>query len=418
MASSTIHTGLDIGSHSIKVAVLEQTETGMQVIGAAEGLSQGVKRNSVVNIEDAVSALSNVLEQVERMTGVAVASATVGVCGTHIKIMESSGVVAVSKANREISADDVKRAIDAAEMVALPANYTNYTVLHVIPREFIVDNQTVVKDPIGMTGVRLEVKTQIVLGLSSEINNITKCVYRTGVDIADAAFSILACSESILDKRQKELGVALVNIGSSTTSLVVYEEGDVLHAAVLPVGSQHITNDLATGLLIDIDTAELIKTDVVNVDLEKVSKRDEFELSKYTNNADERKYLSLYEASEIASARQEELFDLVNKELKKINRAGLLPSGIVLTGGGAKLQGMVELAKQVFKLPVFIGLPKQIDQAPIDKVIDPMFTTAVGLALWSKDAGVSVKRNWKEGGQIGKTVDKIKDFFGSLIPNS
>lgn len=417
MPSSTIHTGLDIGSHSIKVAVLEQTENGIQVIGAADGLSQGVKRNSIVNIEDAVSSLSNVLEQVERMIGTAVTSATVGVCGTHIKIMESSGVVAVSKANREISADDVKRAIDAAEMVALPANYTNYTVLHVIPREFIIDNQTMVKDPIGMTGVRLEVKTQIVLGLSSEINNITKCVYRTGVDIADAAFSILACSESILDKRQKDLGVALINIGSSTTSMVVYEEGDVLHAAVLPVGSQHVTNDLATGLLIDIDAAELIKTDVVNVDLEKISKRDEFDLSKYVNNEDERKYMSLFDASEIASARQEELFDLVNKELKKINRAGLLPSGIVLTGGGSKLQGIVELAKRTFKLPVFIGLPKQIDQAPIDKVIDPIFTTAVGLALWSKDAGVSVKRNWSEGGQIGKTVDKIKGFFGSLIPN-
>ncbi len=417
MPSSTIHTGLDIGSHSIKVAVLEQTENGIQVIGAADGLSQGVKRNSIVNIEDAVSSLSNVLEQVERMIGTAVTSATVGVCGTHIKIMESSGVVAVSKANREISADDVKRAIDAAEMVALPANYTNYTVLHVIPREFIIDNQTLVKDPIGMTGVRLEVKTQIVLGLSSEINNITKCVYRTGVDIADAAFSILACSESILDKRQKDLGVALINIGSSTTSMVVYEEGDVLHAAVLPVGSQHVTNDLATGLLIDIDAAELIKTDVVNVDLEKISKRDEFDLSKYVGNSDERKYMSLFEASEIASARQEELFDLVNKELKKINRAGLLPSGIVLTGGGAKLQGIIELAKKTFKLPVFIGLPKQIDQAPIDKVIDPIFTTAVGLALWSKDAGVSVKRNWSEGGQIGKTVDKIKGFFGSLIPN-
>ena len=418
MASSTIHTGLDIGSHSIKVAVLEQTETGMVVIGASEGLSQGVKRNSVINIEDAVSSLSNVLEQVERMTGTAVTSATVGVCGTHIKIMESSGVVAVSKANREISSDDVKRAIDAAEMVALPANYTNYTVLHVIPREFIVDNQTVVKDPIGMTGVRLEVKTQIVLGLTSEINNITKCVYRTGVDIADAAFSILACSESILDKRQKDLGVALINIGSSTTSLVVYEEGDVLHAAVLPVGSQHVTNDLATGLLIDIDSAELIKTDIVNVDLEKVSKRDEFDLSKFVNNNDERKYLSLLEASEIAAARQEELFDLVNKELKKINRAGLLPSGIVLTGGGAKLQGIVELAKHIFKLPVFIGLPKQIEQSPIDKVVDPIFTTAVGLALWSKEAGISVKKNWNEGGQIGKTIDKLKDFFGSLIPNS
>jgi cell division protein FtsA len=418
MPAITLHTGLDIGSHSIKVAVLEQTETGLQVIGAADGLSQGIKRNSVVNIEDAVSSLSNVLEQVERMTGVAITSATVGVCGTHIKVMESSGVVAVSKANREISSDDVNRAIDAAEMVALPANYTNYTVLHVIPKEFIVDNQTIVKDPIGMTGVRLEVKTQIVLGLSSEINNITKSVYRTGVDIADAAFSILACAEATLDKRQKELGVALVNIGSSTTSLVVYEEGDVLHAAVLPIGSQYITNDLATGFLIDIDSAELIKTDIVNVDLEKVSKRDEFDLSKYMANAVDKKYYSLYEASEIASARQEEIFELVNKELKKINRSGLLPSGIVLTGGGAKINGAVELAKKTFKLPVFIGMPKQTNETPIDKVVDPTFTTAIGLALWAKDDGVSIKKNWSNGGQIGKTVDKIKGFFGSLIPNS
>jgi cell division protein FtsA len=417
MTNSVIHTGLDIGSHSIKVAVLEQSENGLQIIGVADGPSQGVKRNSVINIEEAVSSLSGVLEQVERMTGLPISSAIVGVSGTHIKVMESSGVVAVSKANREISSDDVKRAIDAAEMVALPANYTNYTVLHVIPREFVVDNQMVIKDPIGMTGVRLEVKCQIVLGLSSEINNITKSVYRTGVDIADAAFSILACAEAVLDKRQKDLGVALVNIGSSTTSLVVYEEGDVLHAAVLPVGSQHITNDLATGLRIHVNTAELIKTDVVNVDLDKVSKREEFDLSKYVVGQTEKSFYSVHQASEIASARQEELFELVNMELKKINRAGLLPSGIILTGGGAKIQGIIELAKRTFKLPVFLGLPQQIDQTPIDKAVDPVFTTAIGLALWSKELGANIKRSWTQGGQIGKAAAKIRDFFDSLLPH-
>jgi cell division protein FtsA len=415
MRQAEIVTGLDIGSGNIRIVVLQQQDAGnWQIIGAAERPSEGMAKGMVTNIEDLVSAISETLEQAERMTGLPVESAAIGISGTHIKTLESKGVVAVAKADKEITEEDVARAIEAAQAVATPANYE---ILHVIPKDFTVDNQSGIKDPVGMTGVRLEVSTQIIMGLSSQIKNLTKCIYRAGIDIDELVFNILACTESVLTKQQKELGVALVNIGSQTTNLIVYEEGEVLHTAVLPIGSNHITADITIGLRTSIETAETIKLEIVNLDAKKVSKRDEIDLAKYSADEKERTMISVKHICDIARARVEEIFYLVNRELKKINREGMLPSGIILTGGGSKLAGLVDLAKEKFKLPAFEGRPLGVEESPVDKVNDPVYTTALGLAIWGTQNGIQKNRlHLSSFSSVDDVVGKMKDWFKSLLP--
>src|SRR3989339_1264819 len=280
MSQVQIISGLDIGSSNIRLVTLQnQPDNAWQIIGVVEQKTEGVAKGMVTNIEDLVSSVSEVVEKSERMIGLPIESCVVGISGTHIQTLESRGVVAVAKADKEITEEDVARSIEAAQAVATPANYE---ILHVIPKDFTVDNQSGIKDPVGMTGVRLEVATQIIIGLSSQIKNLTKCIYRAGIDVDDLVFSILACSESTLTKRQKELGVALLNIGSQTTSMAVFEEGDVLHTAVLPIGSSYITSDITIGLRTSIETAEAIKLEVVELNPKKVSKRDEIDLAKYS----------------------------------------------------------------------------------------------------------------------------------------
>src|SRR3989338_6563300 len=250
-----IYTGLDVGSHAVRVAVgkLVPSADGreqMHIIGAVEVSSSGVNKGTITNLEDAVSSISRSLEQAERITGVPISSAWVGISGGHILSQESRGVIGVGKSDGEIREEDVERAIEAARTVATP---TNYEIIHVIPKSFVVDGQRGIKDPVGMNGIRLEVDALIIQGLGSQIKNMTKAVYRTGLDIEDLVFSILATAESVISERQKELGVCVVNIGASTTSLVVFEEGDILHTAVLPIGSDHITSDIAIGLRTSID---------------------------------------------------------------------------------------------------------------------------------------------------------------------
>jgi cell division protein FtsA len=415
MPQSSIITGLDIGSSNIRLVALTRGHEGnFQIIGAAEKSSEGVAKGMVSNIEEAVSSISEVLEQAERMINLPINTTVVGISGTHIKTLESTGVVAVAKANKEIMEEDVERAIEAAQAVATPPNYE---ILHVIPKDFSVDNQTGIKDPVGMTGVRLEVQTQIIMGLSSQIKNLTKCVYRTGVDVADLVFGILASAESTLTKKQKELGVALVNIGSQTTCVAVFEEGDVLHTAVLPIGSNHITTDIAIGLRIAMETAEALKIEVARANSQEVNKRNEIDLAKYSSTEKERTMVSERHIAEITQARLEEIFSLVDKELKRVNRSGMLPAGVIITGGGAKLPGLIELAKDKFKLPVFLGLPLGTEENPIDKVNDPTYTTALGLALWGSQSESKVGRiHLPSFSSIDQVVGKMKEWFKSLLP--
>ncbi|MEK7518805.1 MAG: cell division protein FtsA, partial [Patescibacteria group bacterium] len=252
-------------------------------------------------------------------------------------------------------------------------------ILHVIPRTFTVDNQKGVKDPIGMSGIRLEVDAQVIQGLTAQVKNLTKCVYRTGVEIDELVLGVLAASEAVLTKRQKEIGVALLNIGASTSSLMVFEEGDVLHAGIIPVGAGHITNDIAIGLRTSIDVAERVKIEFGTAMPEEVGKRDEINLADI--DPKESGVVSRKHVAEIIEARVAEIFSMVDKELQKVDRSGLLPAGIVLIGGGAKLSGIIEVAKREFRLPAAVGNPLNLITA-IDKVHEPEYATAVGLAAW------------------------------------
>lgn len=417
MAHEETFTGLDIGSSTVRVAMGQLgMPDGVQILGAAEVPAEGLSKGSVTSIEDAVSSISKALEALERMTGIPVEHAFVGIGGTHITTQESHGVVAVSKADGEIKEEDVERVIEAAQAVATPPNYE---ILHVLPRSFIVDNQKGIKDPVGMNGIRLEVDAQIIQGLSAQIKNLTKCIYRTGVDIDDVVLGVLAASEAVLTKKQKELGVALVNLGATTTSVLVFEEGDVLHAGILPVGASHVTNDIAIGLRTSIDIAEGVKLQYGTALPEEVGKREEIHLDEFNeqeNGVVERKHVA-----EIIEARCEEIFKMVEKELAKVDRSGLLPAGVVLTGGGAKLPGLVEIAKREFRLPAFVGVPQNIAQTPVDKVKDPSWSTAVGLVLWG--ASLATRGGTGSGGlglprfsSVADVTGKMKKWFKSLIP--
>lgn len=416
MPRDDIITGLDIGSSHIRVVsgqLKPNNEGGemVHIIGAAEVPAEGISKGSIVSIEDAVSSISAALEKCERMTGAPIEHALVSVNGSHVVAQESHGVVAVSKANGEVGEDDVERVIEAAQSVATPPNYE---ILHVIPRTFAVDDQTSIKDPVGMTGIKLEADAQIVLGMTSHVKNITKTVYRTGVDVEDLVVEVLAASESALTNRQKDLGVAIVNIGASTTGLMVFEEGDVLHTKILPVGSGHITNDIAIGLRTSVDIAEQVKIEYGTALSEEVSKRDEIDLSQIDEH--ELVRVSRKEVAEIIQARLEEIFDMVQKELKQVDRDSKLPGGIVFTGGGAKLNGLVDAGKSHFRTNASIGTPLNM-QTAIDKVQDPAFATAVGLVQWGEGLTSGTNRpSLTNFSSVANVTGKMGKWFKSLMP--
>lgn len=410
--------GLDIGSSAVRLAVGQrvaiQGESELQIVGASEVPASGISKGIIASIEDATAAVSACMEKAERMLGAPLERAWVGISGSHILTEESRGVVAVSKPDGEITEEDVERAIEAARTVATPLNYE---ILHVIPKSFTVDGQSGIKDPVGMTGIRLEVDAQIIQGLSSQIKNLTKCIYRTGFDIEDLVLSILATSEAVATARQKELGVAVVNIGGSTTSYAVFEEGDLLTTGVIPIGSDHITSDIAIGLRTSIDVAERFKVEHGTVLIKDIAKKDEINLEDLggENEMVSRKYVG-----EIIHARVEEMFERFDRELKKIGRSGMLPSGIIFTGGGAKLDGLVDLAKEKLRLPAALGYPSGVSSV-LEKVNDLSFATAVGLTIW----GAEMERTRTRTGKFSKLLsvrgfDQVmsgaKRLFKSLIP--
>jgi cell division protein FtsA len=418
MAREDIITGLDIGSTAIRVVcsqLKEQTDGSMalSIIGAGEAPAEGISKGVITSIEDAVSSISSALEKCERMTGIPIEEAVVSINGAHVIAQDSKGVVAVSRPSGEIEEDDVERAMNAAQSVATPPNYE---ILHVIPRAFSVDDQQGIKDPVGMTGIKLEVEAQIILGMTSQIKNVTKSVYRTGVDISDMVVEVLAAAESVLTKRQKELGVVLVNMGGATTSVMVFEEGDVIHSKILPVGSGHITNDIAIGLRTTVDIAEEVKQQFGTALPEMIGKNEEIDLAEIDSSEDAK--VSKKEVAEIIAARLEEIFQMIQKELRSIDRDAKLPAGIVFTGGGSVLPGLTDVAKQQFRTSASIGVPKHV-VSPIEKVNNPGFATAIGLVLWAQHMhhGVNQQRSSSPNfSSVADVTGKMGKWFKSLIP--
>ena len=416
LMAEEIITGLDIGSSHIRIVVGqsmpgEDGKPKLHITGAVDVESSGMHKGSISSMEDAVSSISKVLERAERMTGVAINAAWISIAGHNILVQESRGVVGVSRPDGEINEEDVERAIDAARTVATPSNYE---ILHVLPKSFTVDGQQGIKDPVGMNGIRLEVDALIIQTLSSQIKNLTKSIYRTGLEIDDLVFGPLATAESVLTQRQKELGVCVIDIGASTTSIAVFEEGDIFHTAVLPIGGDHITNDIAIGLRTSLEVAEKVKMAVGQAVPDHVNKKDEFSLREFGSSEEE--FAKSRFIAEIIEARAEEIFERVDDELRKIDRSGMLPVGVVLTGGTMKLSGMVDVGKRILRLPAVVGRPVDISSV-IDEVQDPAYATAVGLAVWGfAISSVSRKRFKLSIKGVDQVADQMRKWLKSLIP--
>jgi cell division protein FtsA len=412
-------TGLDLGSSHIRIAVgqvvsMPERRIGLNVIGITEIPSQGIAKGCVSSLEDAVSSISSALEQAERLVGVPIQEAYVGIGGAHITAQEAKGVIGVSRPDGDIRTEDVARALESARAVVNPANQE---ILHVLPRQFSVDGQAGIKDPIGMQGIRLEADVHVIQGLSSHVRNVTKAVFRTGLDITELVYAPLAAAEAVTASRQRELGVCVLVIGASTTGLAVYEEGELLHAATLPIGADHITSDVAIGLRVSLEVAENIKRNVGQAMPDAVNKREEIDVRDY--GADQTEIVAIQYVSEIIEARVEELYEKVEIELRKIDRSGMLPAGVILTGGGSKLPGMVEVAKRVLQLPCAIGFPTVQSSMP-EFAMDPSFSTAVGLVLWGFEAERkeidTPHRSWGGGAGAGKgMLSKISSPFKKVM---
>ena len=409
--------GLDIGSTGIRLVVGQKVNhlgnEELQIIGAVSAPTLGVSRGSINSIEDATSAVSAALEKAERLVGVPLSSVWVSYNSPKIKCERSKGVVVVSKSNGEIDEQDVDRAMEAAKSMVVP---NNYEILHVIPVRFSIDNQEDIKDPIGMSGLRLEVETLIVLGLSNQVKNLTKAVYRTGLDIDGVVMSSLAMADAVLDNRQKDLGVALINIGATTTSLSVYEEGNLLSTSILPIGADHITNDIAIGLRCPINLAERIKIEHGYSESAAIAKKDEVDITDLVKEEginDNIDVISRKYVAEIIEARVEEIFAKVDEELKAIDRSGMLPAGAILVGGGSLLKGIAETAKRQLRLPVGLGEAKNL-QLAIEKAKAPEFLTALGLVAWGHHAMPTAKTSWKK--NIGGVMSKVKGFMSKVMP--
>lgn len=417
--------GVDLGSSAIRLAV-GQVSIGsdkrevLSVIGAVEVPSQGISKGSVSSLEDVVSSISASLEQIERQIGLPISDVYLSIGGVHLTIQAAKGVIGVSRPEGEIREEDVHRALEAARSIVNPANQE---IIHILPKTFSVDGQTGIKDPIGMQGIRLEAEAHIIQGFSSHVRNITKAAFRTGLEVRELVFAPLASAEAVTTSRQRDVGTVVINVGAGTTSVAVFEEGDLLHAAIFPIGADHITSDLAIGLRTSLELAEHIKRHFATAHADSADRYEEIDLREL--GGDHAEIVSRRFVSDIAQARAEEIFERVEKELKKIERSGMLPAGALLTGGGVKLGGMTEIARQVLRLPVAIGVPTGITTPLTELVQDTAFSTAIGLVLWGynaerEDAGVTKKSGSgyaaKGGEAFKKLSEPLKRMFKSFLP--
>lgn len=421
MAKSEIIVGIDIGSANVRTVIVQifPEEELPRVVGVGIAESDGIRKGMIVDLDEAIKSVNESVEKAERNAGISVDSAIASIGGNHISSQSSKGVIAIGRADGEVTEDDIERVIGAAQAISVPANKE---IIHIIPKNYSLDDQKNIKDPLGMNGVRLEVDAMIIEGSTPVIKNLSKSIEQAGIEIEEFVLAPLAAARATLSKRQKELGVVLVDIGGGTTSLAVYEENDLLHTSILPVGGAHITNDLAIGLRTSVDVAEKVKIEFGNALPREINKKEDINLAEIDPN--EEGTVSRHHIAEIIEARLEEIFNMVNKELKVISRDKLLPGGVVLTGGTAKMPGAVDLAKNILGLPAQTGFPVRLGGL-IDKVDEPSFVTAVGLILWGMEEGLNsgkrggfLKRRLVGGisSGVGGSVDTMKKWFGKFMP--
>ena len=397
--------GLDVGTSRVTAVVGESLDDGtLDVVGIGVAESRGIKRGVVVNVDAAVDSIKKAIEEAELMAGVEIDSVHLALSGPHIKGFNSRGVIAVAGKNREITRDDVRRAIDAAKAVALP---TGREILHVLPQDFVVDEQDGIGAPVGMTGARLEVNVHIVTGAISSTQNLVACVNRAGVTVSDTVIEQLAASESVLTQDEKELGVALVDIGGGTADLAIFERGSLWHTGVVGVGGDHFTNDIAVGLRTPIPDAEKVKRKSGCALSSMVDEDDTIEVASVGGRKP--RLMARRILSEILQPRAEEIFHLVWDEIRRAGYEKALNSGIVLTGGGSILEGMPEIAEQIFDLPIRRGAPTDVGGLT-DHVNSPAFATPVGLVLYAhRNREPELAR--VGAGAFGRMAGKLRGIF-------
>lgn len=421
MVKGQIITGIDIGTSKITTIIASQSKEKetINVIGVANSLSKGMRRSQIVDIEEAVDAIAESIEAAERMAGYSISHAFVSVGGVHIESSNSKGVVAVAEPEGEINLADVNRVVEAARAISLPASRE---ILHVIPRDFSVDGQSGIKDPLGMSGVRLEVETHIITGSSTATRNLIKCVEELGIEVDSMVFSGLAAAEAVLTETEKELGVCLVDIGGGTTSIAVFIDGSLAYSSVLPIGAKNVTNDLAIGLRVSLNSAEKIKLILAKEEKDD-KKEEELDLKKIGIEEDMDKVSRKTLTEGIIRPRLNEIFQMVGEELKKSGYGGSTPAGIVLSGGGAQTIGIISACKRTLSLPVRIGVPQGLSGL-IEEINTSDFASAYGLILYGlrstdKSEGKSFSFNKlgnimgkiPVGGAVKKTIDFIKSFL-------
>jgi cell division protein FtsA len=397
--------GLDVGTSTVCAVVGESLEDGsVDIVGIGVAESRGIKRGVVVNLEAAVESIKKAIDEAELMAGVEIDSVHLALSGPHIKGFNSRGVIAVAGKNREISRDDVRRAIEAAKAVALPAGRD---ILHVLPQDFVVDEQDGIGAPIGMTGARLEVNVHVVTVAASTLHNIVACVNRAGIEVTDTVIEQLAAAEAVLAQDEKELGVALVDIGGGTADVAIFERGSLWHTAVVAVGGEHFTSDIAVGLRTPIPDAEKLKRKSGCALSSMVDEDDTIEVASVGGRKP--RLMARRILSEILQPRAEEIFHLVWDEIRRAGYEKSLNSGIVLTGGGSILEGMPEIAEQIFDLPVRRGYPTDVGGLS-DHVSTPVFATPVGLLLYAHRNRVP-EPAWVGSGAFGRMAGRLRGLF-------
>src|SRR5262245_53088959 len=396
--------GLDIGTSKVVALVGEVTaEGGVEVLGVGSHPSRGLKKGVVVNIESTVQSIQRAVEEAELMAGVEIRSVFTGIAGSHVRSLNSHGIVAIK--DKEVAGGDVARVMDAAQAVPIPADQK---ILHVLPQEFIIDGQEGIREPIGMSGVRLEAKVHIVTGADSAAQNIEKCIQRCGLEVEDVVLEQLASSFAVLTDDEKELGVCLVDIGGGTTDLAVFSNGAIRHTAVIPIAGDQVTNDIAVSMRTPTQYAEDIKIRYACALSQLANPDESIEVPSVGDRPARR--LARQTLAEVVEPRYEELFALAREELRRSGFEEIIAAGIVLTGGSAKMEGAIELAEEVFHVPVRLGQPQHI-KGLSDVVRNPIYSTGAGLLLYARDNALAGNRGKSIAGNARSMAERMKNWF-------
>jgi len=405
--------GIDIGNHAVKTVIAELNQETLRpsVIGIGISPSEGLRRGVVFDMEETVASVANSVKKAESMSGARVSRAYVSLNGSHVRTQSSRGVVVVSRADSEINQNDIDRVIDAASTINLPQNRE---IVHAIPRIFTIDGQEHVKNPLGMRGVRLEAEVLLIDGLSPHIRNLAKCVNANDIEVSEFVFAPLAAAKAVLDKHQREHGVLSIDFGGGVSSMSLFHEGDLVHTAILPIGSRHITNDIAVAFRTSMSNAEEIKCKHGGVGNDVASRKDKVDLSDILEEEDF--VVPRAQLTKIIDCRVAELFDMISEEIKKLPRNYMLPAGVVLAGGGANLSGLASFVKNRLRLSVKTG-GDYLLEGLVDQVSDPALAVSLGMVLWGFEKEFS-------GGKLTITarfssfdgINKLTRWFKNFLP--